>query len=267
MPVISDGRRRARHLRPAGRPRPRRPTDRRPRRHRRVVAVPARRARGPLPPDCLRQPRRGPDGDARRSGVRGGDGGRRRRRAAGARRSVRSRGRASRAAASSPRSWRYDTLTSCAAWCFRAPGRCRTPTCGRGRLFVRSFAEVAPSERAFLEGFFLWIYTARAHNDGTVDQIIEEVLAFPHKQSTEDMQRFLDAHPRSRHDRSPGGDRRPDAGARRWPRPDQSPGARPRRRRADPRRPLRGDGGGIPSTLPGGAGRMERTRRRLLARG
>lgn len=60
-------------------------------------------------------------------------------------------------------------------------------------LFVRSFAEVAPSERAFLEGFFLWIYTARAHNDGTVEQIIEEVLAFPHKQTTEDLQRYIDA--------------------------------------------------------------------------
>ncbi len=48
-------------------------------------------------------------------------------------------------------------------------------------------------ERAFLEGFFLDIYTARAHSDGTVDQIIEEVLGFPHKQSTEDLQRFLDA--------------------------------------------------------------------------
>ncbi len=41
-----------------------RPADRRSRRHRRVVAVPARRARRPLPPDRLRQPRRGPDGDA-----------------------------------------------------------------------------------------------------------------------------------------------------------------------------------------------------------
>ena len=59
--------------------------------------------------------------------------------------------------------------------------------------FVRGLAEVAPSERAFLEWFFLWIYTPRAHNDGTVDQIIEEVLAFPHKQSTEDVQAFLDA--------------------------------------------------------------------------
>src|SRR5919106_4632660 len=60
-------------------------------------------------------------------------------------------------------------------------------------LFVRWLVEVAPSERAFLEAFFLDIYTARAHNDGTVEQIIEEVLAFPHKQATEDLQRYLDA--------------------------------------------------------------------------
>jgi pimeloyl-ACP methyl ester carboxylesterase len=60
-------------------------------------------------------------------------------------------------------------------------------------VFVRGLAEAAPSERAFLEWFFLDIYTARAHNDGTVEQIIEEALAFPHKQSTEDLQRSLDA--------------------------------------------------------------------------
>jgi pimeloyl-ACP methyl ester carboxylesterase len=60
-------------------------------------------------------------------------------------------------------------------------------------FFVRWLVEVAPSERAFLEGFFLAIYTARAHNDGTVAQFIEEVLAFPYKQKTEDVQRFLDA--------------------------------------------------------------------------
>jgi pimeloyl-ACP methyl ester carboxylesterase len=59
--------------------------------------------------------------------------------------------------------------------------------------FVRWLVEAAPSERAFLEGFFLDIYTARAHNDGTVEQIIEDVLAFPHKQAPEDTQRFLDA--------------------------------------------------------------------------
>jgi pimeloyl-ACP methyl ester carboxylesterase len=59
--------------------------------------------------------------------------------------------------------------------------------------FVRWLVDAAPSERAFLEGFFLDIYTPRAHNDGTVAQIIEEVLAFPHKQAPEDMQRSLDA--------------------------------------------------------------------------
>jgi pimeloyl-ACP methyl ester carboxylesterase len=60
-------------------------------------------------------------------------------------------------------------------------------------LFVRWLVEVAPSERAFLEGFFLAIYTARAHNEGMVDQIIEEVLAFPQKQTTEDLQASLNA--------------------------------------------------------------------------
>lgn len=59
--------------------------------------------------------------------------------------------------------------------------------------FVRWLVEVAPSERAFLEAFFLDIYTARSHNEGIVDQIIEEALAFPHKQATEDLQSFLDA--------------------------------------------------------------------------
>jgi pimeloyl-ACP methyl ester carboxylesterase len=59
--------------------------------------------------------------------------------------------------------------------------------------FVRRLAETAPSERAFLEDFFLWIYTARAHNDGTVDAIVDEVLAFPHKQSTEDLLASLTA--------------------------------------------------------------------------
>src|SRR5688500_8312778 len=59
--------------------------------------------------------------------------------------------------------------------------------------FVRWLVEVAPSERAFLEGFFLDIYTARAYNDGTVAAFIDDVLAFPHKQATEDVQAHLDA--------------------------------------------------------------------------
>jgi pimeloyl-ACP methyl ester carboxylesterase len=59
--------------------------------------------------------------------------------------------------------------------------------------FFRWLPEVAPSERQFLEAFFLTIYTRRAHNDGTVGQIIEEALAFPHKQKTEDLQHYIDA--------------------------------------------------------------------------
>jgi pimeloyl-ACP methyl ester carboxylesterase len=59
--------------------------------------------------------------------------------------------------------------------------------------FVHRLLERAPTERAFLEDFFLCIYTARAHNDGTVDQFIDEVLAFPYKQPTDHMHAFLDA--------------------------------------------------------------------------
>jgi len=59
--------------------------------------------------------------------------------------------------------------------------------------FAGRLAEVARSAREFLEGFFLDIYTARAHEDGTVDAFIDEVLAFPHKQSAEDLQRYLAA--------------------------------------------------------------------------
>jgi hypothetical protein len=55
----------------------------------------------------------------------------------------------------------------------------------RFAVLVRWLVDAAPSERAFLEWFFTFIYTPRAHNDGTVDQIIEEVLAFPHKQAPE----------------------------------------------------------------------------------
>ena len=59
--------------------------------------------------------------------------------------------------------------------------------------FVRWLIDAAPDERTFLEVFFMWIYTPRAHNDGTVDAFIGEVLEFPHKQSNEDLKDFLDA--------------------------------------------------------------------------
>jgi pimeloyl-ACP methyl ester carboxylesterase len=59
--------------------------------------------------------------------------------------------------------------------------------------FWRWLAEVAPSERAFFEAFFTWVYTPRAHADGTVDQIVEAALAFPHPQSVEAFQAQVDA--------------------------------------------------------------------------
>ena len=57
----------------------------------------------------------------------------------------------------------------------------------------RWLIEAAPSERAALEAFFLWIYTPRAHADGLVDQFIDEALAFPHPQSPDAFRRQLDA--------------------------------------------------------------------------
>jgi pimeloyl-ACP methyl ester carboxylesterase len=59
--------------------------------------------------------------------------------------------------------------------------------------FWRWLAEAAPSERAFFEAFYTWVYTPRAHADGTVDQIVEEALAFPHQQSLEAFQAQVDA--------------------------------------------------------------------------
>ena len=58
--------------------------------------------------------------------------------------------------------------------------------------FWRWLAEVAPSERAFFEAFFTWVYTPRAHADGTVGQIVKEALAFPHQQSVEAFQAQVD---------------------------------------------------------------------------
>ncbi len=58
--------------------------------------------------------------------------------------------------------------------------------------FWRWLPEVAPSEREFFEAFFTWVYTPRAHADGTVGQIVEEALAFPHQQSVEAFQAQVD---------------------------------------------------------------------------
>ncbi|MFE9622722.1 alpha/beta fold hydrolase [Streptomyces sp. NPDC006527] len=75
-----------------------------------------------------------------------------------------------------------------------------TSTCARPDAYFLSMTrfwnwmvERAPDERAMLESFYLWIYTPRAHADGTVDRMIEEALAFPHPQSVEAFQRQLAA--------------------------------------------------------------------------
>jgi pimeloyl-ACP methyl ester carboxylesterase len=51
----------------------------------------------------------------------------------------------------------------------------------------------APNQRAALEAFFLWIYTPRAHNDGTVGAIIDEALATPDEQPPDAFGRQLAA--------------------------------------------------------------------------
>lgn len=57
--------------------------------------------------------------------------------------------------------------------------------------FWRWMVDAAPSEWAMLEAFFLWIYTPRAHEDGTVAQIIDDALANPHPQSADAFHRQL----------------------------------------------------------------------------
>jgi len=51
----------------------------------------------------------------------------------------------------------------------------------------------APDERAFYEAFFTWVYTSRAHADGTVARLVDEALAFPHQQTVEGFRAQLEA--------------------------------------------------------------------------
>jgi pimeloyl-ACP methyl ester carboxylesterase len=73
-------------------------------------------------------------------------------------------------------------------------------TWGRSDAFFRAMTSAwtwlpaaAPDERAMLEAFFTWIYTPRAHENGMVEAIIDEALAFPHPQSPEAFIRQLKA--------------------------------------------------------------------------
>jgi pimeloyl-ACP methyl ester carboxylesterase len=57
----------------------------------------------------------------------------------------------------------------------------------------RWIAAAAPSPRALLEAFYLWLYTPAAHADGTVEQAVQRALAFPHPQTPEGFLGQLDA--------------------------------------------------------------------------
>jgi pimeloyl-ACP methyl ester carboxylesterase len=58
--------------------------------------------------------------------------------------------------------------------------------------FFHWLADAASSERAMMEAFFLWVYTPRAHEEGMVEQIIEDALVFPYPQSAEAFQAQLE---------------------------------------------------------------------------
>ncbi|MEV4418062.1 alpha/beta hydrolase [Catellatospora sp. NPDC049609] len=59
--------------------------------------------------------------------------------------------------------------------------------------FWRWLVESAPSDKDFLEFFYLWIYSAQAHESGLVAEVIDETLKFPHPSSPEAMKEALDA--------------------------------------------------------------------------
>ncbi len=70
--------------------------------------------------------------------------------------------------------------------------------------FLSWLPDAAPSEQAMLEAFFLWIYTARAHEEGLVDLMVKEALEFPHPQSPEAFKAQLAAWaPHDTYDRLP----------------------------------------------------------------
>lgn len=59
--------------------------------------------------------------------------------------------------------------------------------------FFRRLGRESADERELLEAFFLWVYSPAAHDDGTVDSILEAALAFPYPQSREGYGHHLDA--------------------------------------------------------------------------
>ena len=181
--------RRARDLRSSRSPRSRRAPDRWPRRSRRGVAVPLERLADSYRHDRLRQPRDGrtamPEdplsvaamADDAAAGL------------AGARRALRPCGWLLRRP-QSPRSWRCATRSSSAASCSRAPRWVPDPYLRSWGRFVRSLSRAARRASAPSSSGSSCGSTPPAHTTmGPLAQIIEEVLAFPSEQSTEDLQR------------------------------------------------------------------------------
>ena len=131
--------------------------------------------------------------------------------------------------------------------------------------FWRWLAAVAQRPR-LLRAFFTWVYTPRAHADGSVDQIIEEAMAFPHQSSSRPFKHRSTSASRTT----------PQTGCRRsacrrssWPasstRSCRRASVTPSRRRSRTR-----DSRSCPArrTSPSRRfGRVQRPRRRLLARG
>jgi pimeloyl-ACP methyl ester carboxylesterase len=130
--------------------------------------------------------------------------------------------------------------------------------------FWRWLAEVAPSERAFFEAFFTWVYTPRARGrHGRTNRRGGAGLPPPAvRPGLSSVSRRL---PRARHGRSPSGDRRADAGPVRRARHHPAAALRSICRRGNPERALRGHARGGAPALPGGAGGVQCSRRDLLA--
>ena len=81
-----------------------------------------------------------------------------------------------------------------ATWHCATPSTCQPRperTSGRSHANFRVMVDSGVDDRQrsrralVLEAFVVWFYTARAHDDGTVDQIIQEAIAFPHSQPPE----------------------------------------------------------------------------------
>jgi hypothetical protein len=102
--------------------------------------------------------------------------------------------------APSRKSWRFANRSSCAASSSSARTLARmlsgAPSSSSGAGFRRLRRTTGRSSRRFSPGC-----TRRAHADGTVEQIVEEALAFPHQQSVEAFQAQVEVC--LEHDRGP----------------------------------------------------------------